>query len=181
MANIDNSFRVNGPAIVQAGVGSSNALVTTAISEGGVNIQILQHSRPIFNDVGGSEVPAEYQYMGEQAVIELEAPNWVETYARLLRTRCFLANGSTRQTDGLAGGRGQLWGTHGLAFSIAILAGNFGEDPWYFPTCMVPPSSMGLMLGTTNSKHKFRFLAWPFISGSSITAVDKVCWARTIP
>lgn len=181
MANSDLSYRVHGDAIVQAGVGSSNALVNTCYSEQGVQITFRQMSRAIMTDLGGSEVPAEFQYMGEMAIIDILAPAWVETYARLLRTRHYQADMTTRAADGVSGARGQLWGTHGLAFALAVIAGDFGEDPWYFPTCMVPPDAMGLNLGTEYAKHRFRFVAWPFISGASLTGVGKTLYARTIP
>lgn len=179
MANNVQQYRVHGEGVLSFGVGASGALVVLGYSENGIKIAIEKKYRPVHTDPGGSEIPADWQYMGEMATIDFAAISWREDYLRLIRAREFLANGTSLNTDGLAAGRGQLVGQHGIAVAMAIATGNFGEDPWYFPTCFIPQDLFNL--GTENMKHGVRIMAWPFIPGNVNSAVGRVCYQRTIP
>lgn len=178
MANNVLQYRVNGAAAISAGVGSAGALVQVGYTESGALITPLIKSRPIYSDLGGPDVPVDFQHMGEMVVVDIDMPVWREDYLRTLIGRAFKADGTTRQTAGLAASRGQLWGLAGLFFTLAISSEY--EDPHYFPTVM-HGEPFGLNLGSIHSKYRMRFTAWPYLVGSSTTAIDKTCWLRAIP
>lgn len=181
MSNAAQKYHAYGAGLIQVGVGVSNALVTLGYSEKGIILEGHNPTNPVYSDLGGPMVPVDYQYMGEFWTVDIEAVAFVENVRRALRGRQFLSDGTTRAGEGVAGPRGQLVGTGGLSFSLAIVpAAIYAEDVHYFATAMLDERSRA-NLGTEYMKASLRFICWPFIAGSATTASGTACMARALP
>jgi hypothetical protein len=171
MSNSVVKDHVSGEAPISVGTATAGALEVLGLSVDGVEIQLLQVENPVMADIGGNQLPVDFQHMGEQAFVTVTLSRWNEDVLRKIRSRPFTlgipAVAQATPADGLARPRGQLIGAGGAAFKLVISAQY--EDPWHFYTTKIVGSPQPFKVGTVVTNYQLRFHAWTFIPGNLVS------------
>lgn len=173
MANNNTiAYRVHGPAVITVGTATNNAIEDLGVAENGCNIQITQHLRPIYSDVGGPETPVDVQDMGQTGKISVDLTAWNEEVLQKLYLRAGGANGQAA-TFGDVTPRGRFIGTDGKLFCLTLIpqlqtANTYWEDGWHFYYCHLDAPPAAIRVGTVITAHRLLFSAIPHIRGSTI-------------
>lgn len=177
---------VSGECPISVGTGTSDALEWLGTSEDGVSIEVNTYDDAIMTDVGGSQVPVDFQRMGQDCIIRVTIVDVVDSVMRkIANRRLTLPDASVHSpAEGVAVPRGTLIGQGGQAFKLSIAAQ--WEDPFYFPTVKLL-GARSFTVGTKMTKWKMVFQAWPYVAPTvqSITALATssypILYARAIP
>jgi hypothetical protein len=174
------SYHVHGAARVLTGTGTSEALEPLGFSEDGVTITPRAYMRPVYTDLGGPEVPAEFQNMRQDCDIDVNLIVWDN--AVLDKVLAKLAGDATAAAFGVMGTPGRLVGSSGATgggFRLAILfPSGSTENPFDFPKVTLK-DSFPVKVGTVISTWRLKFYAWPFLPGSAVTGKDVVLVDRS--
>lgn len=172
------AYHVFGAADIQVGTGGAGALESLGFTEDGGDITITMHERPIMSDPGGTELPAETQHMGEDAIIRLRMP--VVDQAILDKVLIKIAGDATSPAPGEQATAGRLHGTSGDAVRLALVPpSGSSEAPWNFPFTKL--RSHRRKEGTPATYVELEFYAWVFLLGTDVSRKDKVLYTRVVP
>lgn len=166
-----DGFTVNGPALVSTGTGSVGALETLGYTEGGVDVEITEHTDPVMTDIFGTQIPHDFQDMGMSAritvpLIAIDRTVFLKVIGKGDRTTVGLLN-----TPGLLKGQG------GHAFRLGIAAP--ADSPWSFTKVIVQPGTR-LRLATKAYPITMTFFAIPFSAYTVTAGKDTSLWTRTL-
>jgi hypothetical protein len=158
-------IHVNGEALFRSGTGASSALESLGVTVDGADIEIRDHTEPVFTDTAGPDMPFDEQQFGETAIIKGQMIFYDDVV--LAKHRGRPAN-VLAAAEGTIGNMGALWGAGGLYFRLLVLSPT-DSVPWNFLTAR--------LLDAAPSKHGTRRTLWdltwfaiPFKGAAGLTA-----------
>lgn len=163
------TYHVHGPAYIQVGTGTADALETLGMSKDGIRIRIETKHRKHMGDAAGPEVPSVIQQMGSEAFIDIDLFAFDDAVLAKCRRRA-----EASATEGVAGIPGQVLDatyTHKLYIPSAT------DLPWNFPVAILQ-NAQEEKPGTELKVPKLTFYAYRLIAPTDLTAVNKVLYTR---
>jgi hypothetical protein len=163
------TFYCTGPAFVFVQFNSAGNVFHVGTDEGnpGLVIKITEAVEPVFNDIGGTQLPTEYQHQGESATILTTLTRWNESViARMMARPQHVA----RPAVGALGDIGRLYNSEGYAnrlwvqFPFANKAAFGGAMPAAYRFFSVTLRDSEILPGTKAKKHRCVFEAYRVLS-----------------
>ncbi len=114
-----SSLWCTGPAYLYAGVGAAYAPVFVGTSDTPPGFDLVRGFEPVFTDVGGTRLPTDYLYQGQEAYIDLVLTKYVESaYQAMASVPQKVAGAGGINVDGDIG---TLMVTEGGAFPVWVV------------------------------------------------------------
>lgn len=157
------NWQVNGPAIVWAGVGSGNAPASLGYTETGVQARKFRWVEPLKGDVGGQQMPMEFQEQGEAMLLSCKFVVFDTDVLDLIRSR------GDKATVGQINSIGALIGQRGYAFELWV-AGTNGRPHHCITATLYDGERFNL--GTKRTEDDMQFYVWPLVDPTADTALD---------
>lgn len=152
-------YQVNGPAVVYVSaskLGGQN--LALGIARERIKIRINHYDEPIKADNAGPRLPADVQYMGKDAHINMTLSEFDPAVLDSIEQ---LSAGA----PGQLGPIGMPMGAGGLTFSLKIPS---NYKPWTFPNCVLRPR--GDAIGTEYTLLDLEFYAFALV-GNALSAL----------
>ena len=166
------NYQVNGPAIVDAVIGTSGSAAPLGMCRDGISIEITKFINAIKADSGGPDVGVDQQDMGKEAVIRGVFSEYDPDYLEVI-------DAANAPAVGQLPNIGLPLGQNNFAIKIQIqsLAAPYLAKPWTFFTTIL--KRRGEKQGTDYSLINFEFFAWAQI-GNAAVAVGKPLYVRSL-
>lgn len=144
-------IHVNGEAQVQVAFGT-NPLQKLGVSIDGIDMDITDHTEPIYTDTFGPAVPFDEQHFLEDGTITCQLIFYDDAVLGQIRGRI--------NSDGVMGQAGSLWGAGGFYFRLNVASPADGL-PYNFPKVR-PKDAMRQKVGTKRTVWNVTFYAIPY-------------------
>jgi hypothetical protein len=167
------ALHVSGECLLKTGTGSVGALESLGVSVAGVDINITDHTDPVYTDTNGPRVPFDEQQFLEDATITCKLVFYDETVLSHIRSRIAIL---ASNADGTIGAAGVLWGAGGNYFRLLCLS-PVDATPYNFPKARLK-DAMRVKKGTVRSEWDLTFYSIPY-TGSAGSTLGNTLWNTT--
>jgi len=111
---------VHGPVHVFAALGPSSSATYLGTGERAPRVSIRREWEPLFNDIGGTRIPFDYAFQGEEAFVTIQLTRWNQSTLTALKDVIGNAQGRIVPGTTADGDIGSLMATENLGRTLWV-------------------------------------------------------------